>query len=50
MLCQCYKILFKIKYKLKEIIMSDPFNEFGVFFINFYFLCLFIGLIYVIRR
>jgi hypothetical protein len=26
--------------------MSDPFNEFGVFFINFYFLCLFIGLIY----
>jgi len=46
MLYQCYKILFKIKYKLKEIIMSDSFNEFGVFFINLYFVCLFIGLIY----
>jgi hypothetical protein len=26
--------------------MSDSFNEFGVFFINLYFVCLFIGLIY----
>lgn len=26
--------------------MYDPFNEFGVFFINLYFLCLFIGIIY----
>lgn len=26
--------------------MYDPFNEFGVFFINLYFLCLFIALIY----
>lgn len=26
--------------------MSDPFNEFGIFFINFYFLCIFIAIIY----
>lgn len=47
MLYQFYKILFKIKYKLKLKNMNDPINEFGIFFVNFFLICLLFGIIYV---